>query len=74
MRSMKDVPYISILTLVVLVLGSCESDPLLRDRYMGQGLVEPELLQQIVRRDRLGNPILTKKPEVDGLISWPRRN
>ena len=74
MRSMKVVPYITILTIVVLVLGSCESDPLLRDRYMGQGLVEPKLLQQIVRRDRLGNPILTKKPEVEGLISWPRRN
>ena len=74
MRSMKVVPYTSILTLVVLVLGSCESDTLLRDRYMGQGLVEPQLLQKIVRRDRLGNPILTKDQEIEGLISWPRRN
>ena len=64
MRSMKISPYIPVLTFAVLVLGSCESDPLLRDRYMGQGLIEPELLQQIVRRDQLGNPILTKKPEV----------
>ena len=74
MRSMKISPYMTILTLAVLVLGSCGSDPLLRDRYMGQGLIEPELLQQIVRRDQLGNPILTKKLEVKGLISRPQRN
>jgi len=64
----------TILTLAVLVLGGCDSDTLLRDRYMGQGLIEPELLQQRINRDQLGNPILTKEPGVKGVISWPRRN
>jgi len=60
---------------LVATLVACESGPLLRDDYMGQDLIEPELRPQLPPRDKFGNP-KSSKSEFDKLEIidgfWPR--
>jgi hypothetical protein len=52
-------------------LAACDGGTLLRDNYLGQGIIEPDLRPQRVRRDNLGNPILpTNAPS--GGVFWRR--
>ncbi|MBT3532839.1 MAG: hypothetical protein HN478_03110 [Rhodospirillaceae bacterium] len=72
---MKALCCLFILSLLAANLTACDSDPILREKYSGQGILEPEYLPQPVRRDQLGNPILRENtPDGDGywqrLMNW----
>lgn len=58
MTSMKLISRLLVPPLLAASLAACDSSPLLRDNYMGQNLLEPELLPRPVARDNKGNPIL----------------
>ncbi len=71
MMVMKTATRCLILCLLAIGLSACDSSPLLRDDYMGQSLIEPDLLAQRVPRDRDGNPMLQNQSwDLEGF--WPK--
>ena len=62
MAVMKNLARFLALALLAVTLPACDTGPLLRDRYMGQIFIEPELLPERPRRDKNGNPIMAANP------------
>ena len=42
---------------LIVVLGACDTGPLLREHYTGRSLLEPELEAYAVKRDAYGNAV-----------------
>ncbi|MDA1100856.1 MAG: hypothetical protein O2967_17930 [Proteobacteria bacterium] len=55
---MKPAICLVVLTLLATGLTACDGSLFMRDNYMGQKWLEPELLPQQVPRDQDGNPQL----------------
>ena len=61
---MKIVPSLLVSSILIFILSACDTNPLLRDDYMGKKVVEPRLLPQPVARDGNGNPMLRPKSSI----------
>ncbi len=58
MVAMKALSRLCLLPLLAVGVAACDSGPLLRDNYLGQSILEPDLRPRRVQRDEQGNPIL----------------
>ncbi len=63
MDAMKALSAICLSATICIFFAGCDGSPLLRERYLGQSITEPELIPQGVRRDAYGNPILKQEEE-----------
>lgn len=48
------------IAVLMVIMGGCTPEQLIRDRYMGRAILEPKLQPQLVKRDVFGQPILLK--------------
>ena len=58
MQIMKATVRIIIITIIVSLIGGCNTYQWWRDSYMGRTILEPQLSYARVERDGNGNPIL----------------
>lgn len=57
-------PSLVALTIIAAIaVTACDRRPLLRDEYLGKGLLQPHKTPQSQRRDGMGNPILENKED-----------
>ena len=45
----------------IVLIGGCNPEQLIRDRYMGRAILEPKLQPQPVERDVFGDAIVPKE-------------